>query len=387
MSVYKPKGSIHYVYDFEFRGARFRATTGTTNKREALAVQKRVRDQAATDAKRDAAARAAFKGEGPLTLGVATARWWNEVGQHNANSDTSWNYLERMIDHFGNGRRLDEITDADMTEWVAMRRGERIKGRVTLKDGSPAPLVKDATVNRSTVDALRKIYAHARDKWKIRIDSQPDWKQHRRREPGEQPAELKLADQDRIIPALGEGYRDAVMFALASGLRLENCILRWDQVDWEGGRVTVTQKGSRTHTVPISREMRAVLSACVGRDKEWVFMFPLRRRSKQRRVLGALYPVTYYGLQIQWRRVAASLNIDLSFHGLRHTAGTRITRQTGNLKIAQKVLGHADIATTSRFYAHATEDDVRKALDETPLASPRFDVVEDGKSKLAKGVE
>ncbi len=384
MSVYKPRGAVNYVYEFEFNGTRFRKTTGKSNKRQAEEVERRAREQAKRDAERSALTQAAFKGEGPLTLGMATARWWIEVGQHNANADTSWNYLERMIDHFGNDRRLDEISDTDMTEWVAKRRGERIKGRVTLKDGSPAPLVKDATVNRSTVDALRKIYAHARDKWKIRIDSQPDWKQHRRREPGEQPAELKLADQDRVIPALGDGYRDAVMFALASGLRLKNCILRWDQVDWEGGRIKVVQKGKRTHTLPLSREMRAVLSACIGRDATWVFMFPLRRRSSQRRVLGVLYPVTYYGLQIQWRRISADLGIDLSFHGLRHTAGTRITRQTGNLKIAQKVLGHADISTTSKFYAHATEDDVRTALDETPLASPRIAVDETVKRKDGK---
>ncbi len=306
-----------------------------------------------------------------MTIGLATARWWNEVGQHHINSDTTWANLERIVAWFTSSRRLDEITDTDVAEWMAARRGERIKGRKTLKSGQPAPMVKTSTVNRSTLEPLRKLFSHARRSWKLRIDSEPDWTQHRLPEAGEQQAELKVSDQDRIIPALGDGYRDAVMFALASGLRLSNCILRWDQVDWEGGRIKVIQKGGRPHSLPISREMRAILSACKGHDAEWVFTFPLRRRSAGRRVLGARYPVTYYGLQIEWRRTAAELSVDLTFHGLRHTAGTRVTRKTGNLKLAQKLLGHASVATTAGFYAHATEDDLRTALDETPLASPR----------------
>lgn len=381
MSVYKLKDRDTYTYDFEFRGDRFRGTTNATSKREALAVQKRIKEQVKRDANRKEAARAAFRGDAPMTITLATARWWTEVGKHHANSDTTWANLERIVAWFTGGRRLDDITDTDVSEWIAARRSERIKGRETLKDGSPAPLVKNSTVNRSTLEPLRKIFSHARQVWKLRVDSEPDWAKHKLPEAGEQHAELKTGDQDRIIPALGDGYRDAVMFALASGLRLQNCILRWEQIDWEGGRIKVIQKGKRVHSLPLSREMRAVLSACKGRDAEWVFMFPLRRRSSARRVLGVLYPVTYYGLQIQWRRIAEDLKIDLTFHGLRHTAGTRVTRQTGNLKLAQKLLGHASLATTAGFYAHATEDDLRKALDETPLASPRAAEVKPKKAR------
>lgn len=381
MSVYKPKGSAEYIYDFWFRGTRFRGSTRATSKRAAEVAQKREKDKLKLEAARSDAAKAAFRGQGALTLGAATARWWEEVGKHHANSETTWRDLERMVDYFGNERNLADIIDSDISAWVAARRGDTIKGKTKLADDAPAPLVKASTVNRSTVDALRKIFSYARLTWKIRYDGEPNWRVHRLEEPGEQPAELSIADQERVIDALPVGYRDAVLFALASGLRLENVILSWSQVDWEGGRIKVTQKGGRTHSLPISREMRAILSACQGQHDDSVFNFALRRRSKNRRVIGELYPVTYYGLQIAWRRTAAKLGIDLTFHGLRHTTGTRIMRQTGNIKAAQKVLGHADLATTSKFYAHATEDDVRNALDETPLASPRFEA---GKRKNNK---
>ena len=79
----------------------------------------------------------------------------------------------------------------------------------------------------------------------------------------------------------------------------------------------------------------------------------------------ALYPVTYEGMKTVWRRTARRLGIALRFHDTRHTAATRLLRRTGNLKLAQQLLGHADIKTTAKFYAHVMVDDLRRALDAT----------------------
>jgi site-specific recombinase XerD len=378
VSVYRQKDRAFYVYEFVYRGVRFRGSTGATTKREAEAVERRERHRAEREHRARIEAGRAFTGEAPLTLGVATARWWQEVGAHHAASDTTWANLERMVDWFGAGRRLDQITDADVSAWVAARRGETIKGRRALKDGSPAPLVKPATVNRTTVDALRKLYARARRSWKIGIPSEPDWRAHRLKEAGERVAELQGEHQPATLAAMGEGYRDAVAFAIASGLRLGNVAsLEWAQVEWgdgvtDKGRVRVVQKGERVHVVPMSADMRAILSACRGHDARFVFTYVLRRRSARLRLAkGARAPVTYHGLQIEARRVFSRLGLPLRFHDLRHTLGTRIVRATGNLKAAQKALGHARIDTTAAFYAHAMEDDVRAAMDATPRISPR----------------
>jgi integrase len=57
-------------------------------------------------------------------------------------------------------------------------------------------------------------------------------------------------------------------------------------------------------------------------------------------------------------------------HDTRHTTATRMVRSTGNLKLAQKALGHANISTTVK-YAHAVEDDVRDALEKvSAIKSP-----------------
>ncbi len=50
-------------------------------------------------------------------------------------------------------------------------------------------------------------------------------------------------------------------------------------------------------------------------------------------------------------------------------AATTMLRTSGNLKLTQRMLGHASIQSTMR-YAHATEDDLRAALNAMSPISP-----------------
>lgn len=47
-------------------------------------------------------------------------------------------------------------------------------------------------------------------------------------------------------------------------------------------------------------------------------------------------------------------------HGLRHTFATRMCEANVNMKIVQKILGHADIGTTMNIYTDATKDFEKK---------------------------
>ena len=41
--------------------------------------------------------------------------------------------------------------------------------------------------------------------------------------------------------------------------------------------------------------------------------------------------------------------MDFRFHDIRHDVGTKLLRATGNLKLVQKALGHANLKTTARY--------------------------------------
>ena len=54
--------------------------------------------------------------------------------------------------------------------------------------------------------------------------------------------------------------------------------------------------------------------------------------------------------------------IDFRFHDFRHDFGTKLLRETGNLKLVQRALNHADIKTTTR-YAHVLDQEVAAAME------------------------
>ncbi|WP_208641162.1 tyrosine-type recombinase/integrase [Micromonospora arborensis] len=76
------------------------------------------------------------------------------------------------------------------------------------------------------------------------------------------------------------------------------------------------------------------------------------------------HPLTYpavYDLVHRLRRRTAT---DFGPHWYRHTAVTRMLRDGVPVEVVSKLLGHADLTTTTSVYGHLTVEDVREALDE-----------------------
>jgi integrase/recombinase XerD len=61
-----------------------------------------------------------------------------------------------------------------------------------------------------------------------------------------------------------------------------------------------------------------------------------------------------------WLKLAG-ITRQLSVHSLRHTFATRLYRQTGDLRLVQRALGHRHIATTE-IYARVEDAALRKAI-------------------------
>jgi site-specific recombinase XerD len=374
MSVFRPPRSKHYHYDFWLRGHRFHGTTGAASKRDAKEIERQERDKALHTAATIEAEQAALRGAAPLTLDVAAGQWWHEVGQHRADAGDCWRAIEGMVDHFGKDKLLGEITDRDVAAWVARRRGERVWGKTKFKDDREARRIAPATVNRTTVDALRRIFGHARRKWKRVYASEPNWREHRLKEPEERVRELSGEEQAALDAVAREGYAKLYRFARLSGLRLKSCLIRKSDVKWQEGRIETISKGGRINRIPISDPIRELLGEVWDDHPEFVFTYTAkttREDKRGKRVAKKRYPITPAGLRTQWKRdrkaataLCPSL-VDYRFHDNRHTAASRIVRSSGNLKIAQKLLNHARIGTTAK-YAHVLDDEVRAAMNAVP---------------------
>jgi integrase len=358
MSVWKPKGSPFWHFDFWYSRERFHGSTGTANKREAQAVERQERDKAKLAAIEGRKAAVSVK------LDHVAERYWQEIGRHHVGSATTERDIARIIGYFGRDKLLTEIADDDVTKLVAWRRGHRVKDhRKTMrpKDAPPLPFISNATVNRSTTEVLKKLFTRAKA-WGIRLDSEPDWKKHWLKEPKERVRELHGDEGDRLDAATRDDYRPIMDFANASGLRLNECILRWSEVNWDAKLIVKDGKGDNRITVPITSVIREILWPLRGQHADFVFTY-VAVRTKDKRVKGSRYPITYNGLKTQWKRGRKRSGVkDFRFHDKRHDFATKLLRDTGNLKLVQKALNHAKIETTLK-YAHVMQDEVSAAVE------------------------
>jgi hypothetical protein len=293
VSVYKHKDSPFYHYDFQLKGNRFHGSTGFKSKREAEAAERvekaRVRKQL------EQAGKAAVS----LRLDDVADRYWLEIGQHHAGKDTTERDLARLIDYFGKDKLLTDVVDDDVTKLVAWRRGHRVTRHGKGKE-QEAPLVAPATVNRSTTEVLKKLFTRAKA-WGVQFEREPVWKRHWLKEPEERVRELMPEELTALDATAREDYRDIMDFADASGLRLNECLLRWSEVNWSGKQIIKAGKGGRKITVRITSLIREILWPLQGHHPEFVFT-DVAKRTRRGMIRGQRYPVTYSGLKTEWRR-------------------------------------------------------------------------------------
>lgn len=375
MSVYKHKNSPYYQYDFQVGGVRFHGSTGSTNKRDAEGIERQKREAAKVAAKA-----AKHSGGGPLTIDVAAERYWLEVGELHTNARTTFSDLGRLVEYFGPSKLLSEITDEDVAAMVRWRRGHRKNGRELDRHGEPTPFVSAATVNRSTTEVLKKLFTRAKRTWRHTFPIEPNWADHMLGEPAELERELKRDESAALKLATRSDYEPIFAFVRATGLRQRENLLRWSQVDWDAGVISTIGKKRLPVKVTITPTIRAILEPLVGHHPVWVFTF-VAERSRDGRIQGQRYPITRHGLISQWRRLREKSGVEnFRFHDFRHDVGTKLLRQTGNLKLVQKALNHRDIKTTTR-YAHVLDEEVGAAMQ--ALAERQADTKSRKKSRKA----
>lgn len=155
------------------------------------------------------------------------------------------------------------------------------------------------------------------------------------------------------------GLRDRALLELfySSGLRLaETCALRWADLDFEQGLVSVLGKGSKQRIVPVGSHARAALQAwrdaSGGVDASPVFP---GRGGK---------PITPRAVQLRLRQLAMRQGVFKRVHPhlLRHSFASHMLESSGDLRGVQELLGHADLGTT-QIYTHLDFQHLARVYD------------------------
>lgn len=354
MSVYRRRGNDTYSYDFQVQGTRYSGNSEEPSKRKA--------EQFVADLKKSLKA-AKAQSTKPMTFSAAWSLYWEQVGQFHRNKGDTARSLEWLEKQIGKATMISAISEADVARLVAKRRGE---------DVSPA------TVNRTVSEPLRAILKRARDVWNQTVQ-RIEWKTHFLKEPQERVREASQDEEASFMAALRPDYVPVFRFAILTGCRISEVLgLEWQRVDFFNRNFTVTGKGDKIRSIPMTKAVYALLWELRGHHKTAVFTY-IAWKARDGRSRHERYPITENGFKTQWRRAKRTAGVaDFRFHDTRHTAATRLVRATGNLKLAQKMLGHTEIATTSR-YSHVTDADLRAGMEAAnPTKSPtEVDVVPD----------
>jgi integrase/recombinase XerD len=161
----------------------------------------------------------------------------------------------------------------------------------------------------------------------------------------------------------------------STGLRVSELVgLPISSVNDGAQFLIISGKGGRERMVPLSDPAQKALSAYlkirpqfVGTDDaagvraQWLF-------PSKTSVVGHLTRQRFAQLLKELAKAADMPSEKVSPHVLRHAFATHLLRNGADLRSVQKMLGHADIATT-QIYTHMLGEDIKKKVsDKHPLA-------------------
>jgi integrase len=244
------KSKPYYWFSFQLERRRFFGSTRCTSRKEAE------RFEALERAKAVAQVKAAKRSRTSLALDDVAARLWTDQAQYDAEPDATSTNIARIVDHFGKTASLVEIDHAAAKKGVAWRRGHRLARR---KDRSSAPLISNATVNRSFTKVLQRIFTFAKAEGAV-FEREPKWDDLSLPEPVERIRELQDDEATALNASMRADYEPFFAFARASGMRLKECVaLRWSEVNFGTRQIIKTGKGGRRITFPITDTIRELL--------------------------------------------------------------------------------------------------------------------------------
>jgi len=184
------------------------------------------------------------------------------------------------------------------------------------------------------------------------------------------PKTLDVDQAAQFVEVKGNDFiacRDRALLELlySSGLRLAEIVsVNLTDIDLREAMITVTGKGKKTRSVPVG-------SAAIKAIGEWLEHRNIFARPEEL----ALF-ITQRGSRISHRAVQMRLQ-QLSLeqgmdnpvhpHMLRHSFASHMLESSGDLRLVQEMLGHANIATT-QIYTHLDFQHLAKVYDQ---AHPR----------------
>lgn len=235
------------------------------------------------------------------------------------------------------------VTSADVVKLVANIEGDPERGR--------GPAAKA----RALLSAMFTTAVFHR--W---VTANPVYKTHR---PQFDPRQryIKADEIGKFLAGIdsleSETARDYFRLLLYTGARRSNvAAMAWDEIDMRQETWTIPagkSKGKKPMTVPLSGPAMEIVRRRAEKRGASPFVLPGRGRDGH-----------YSDPKDAWNRIKAAAGIkDIRIHDIRRSMGNWQQDAGDSLRTIQQTLGHANIATTARFYTTPETAAIRASMD------------------------
>jgi len=174
---------------------------------------------------------------------------------------------------------------------------------------------------------------------------------------------LSKAEFDRLENAIEHPLVKKVVVTLFySGMRITECLnLTIGDVDTSKNVIKVREAKNKTfREIPLHQRLKKLLEDHLS-DADLQDSLVRKQRLFATSKSGKITP-SYVNQIIREATVEAGLTGKVTAHTLRHSFASRLIKKNCNLVYVQKLLGHADLRTTS-VYTHAKMDDLVGSVD------------------------
>lgn len=172
-------------------------------------------------------------------------------------------------------------------------------------------------------------------------------------------AEEQIALVAQPNPRYLSGLRNRCLLRvmLEAGLRAGEVVaLKPERLDMRSCRLMVREgKGAKDRVLWISDDLRDLIGRWLQRRPDSPWLFPTRN--------GGQLDTRYLRTTVKRYAVKAGISEAerVTPHALRHTFATDLLRETGNIRLVQRALGHSDLSTTT-VYLHVFDAELEEAL-------------------------
>lgn len=321
MSLLK-RGNVWWSYFF-VDGVRHQQSTGTSNKRQAEAIERKFREDINNRRFQ------IVQYDPDITVAALCARFMDDPGYRRHH----FFHIKAILPFFGD-RQVIRLNRNDAVEFRAWRMGQK--------------KLTDATVNRS-LSTLRHILYWAVDEQLIQTNPLSRLKlvkERRLRRPV-----MTMAEEEAVLDALPDYLRRIVICALDTGMRRGEVLKqRWEDVDLDRKLLMVTKSKTidgEGREIPLTDRLYRILAKQT--EKQGV-VFTMRDQPLEWIRKGWLGGIKRAGLR------------HFRIHDLRHTFNTRLMEAGVIQDVRMALMGHSGGSRVHSTYTHVELPVKREAI-------------------------